>query len=353
MNQDTSDLVIRNNKYCRTSYTDLTTLVKKISALHGCDEKCVVTTSGMQAIYLSLITICIKCKWKSFNLFYGDELYCDTPKLFDTFSKSFGNIYLKCINPNNAIQEFENYRNQTNVLFVESCTNPNGLMFDFNQLEDLRKISKNLIVIVDNTWLTNYILNPFIYDVDIVVTSLTKYYSSGRVIAGAVLFRELDYYNVAKLHGMSSGIHISPITVDILNEEIINTEERMISSSLKTIDILDKLKTNNKILKINHPYLNGVELPIYPSVFTIEMYCTKIKTLNILKSFDQTLKHETSFGCEYSKTDPYPKEISIKIHNNKGGYVVKQKTTWRISIGYNDNSEKVYNQLSQIIDLLQ
>lgn len=45
-------------------------------------------------------------------------------------------------------------------------------------------------MIVDNTWLTSTIFNPFDFKhVDIVVSSMSKYYSAGSCIGGAVWYK--------------------------------------------------------------------------------------------------------------------------------------------------------------------
>lgn len=347
---DSASLVVRNKKYTRTGYEELNNLMDILGNYYN--SKCLITTSGMQAIYYSLMIVCIKNKWCDMNLIYGNELYCDTPKLFEQFQQYFGNLNLYSINHNEILGELKIYENQKNILFIESCTNPNGTMFDFNQIKKLKEISKNLTIIVDNTWLTNFILNPFEFDVDIVVTSLTKYYSSGKTIAGAILFKDKDLYDKAKFYNITTGIHISPLICQILNREIVGTEERLRLSSENTINILNRLKTNKKIIKLNHPYMNNIDLKIYPSVFTIESQCTKTKLIHTVKNFSKNIKYETSFGSAYSKIDPWPKEKVIKVYPETGGCVIKQITNWRISIGYLDNPESIYSELEKIIDNL-
>ena len=86
------------------------------------------------------------------------------------------------------------------VLFVESCSNPNGHLFNFDQLAALKKKVPRLTVCVDNTWLTSALLNPFQWpEVDYVVCSLTKYYGAGRSgIAGTRPTDELRADRVKK-----------------------------------------------------------------------------------------------------------------------------------------------------------
>jgi cystathionine beta-lyase/cystathionine gamma-synthase len=335
---DTSNcehLVVSNTRYNRNGYAELTALQETIGDMYSCGNV-IITASGMAAIYLALMSISIENKWQKVNLVYGNELYCDTPRLFSHFQKTFDNLSLQSADIGRLESDKEDlFANKHNVLFVESCTNPNGKMFDFSVVPNLRKVSKSLIVVVDNTWLTSCVLNPFEAGADIVVTSLTKYYSGGNVIAGAILFKNKKLHDSAFTHNKNAGNHINPLTVKIVSDNINSTETRVRMASDNTINVLNRLQTHKKIVKINHRYLENIVLPMYPSVFTIVVHQTKAKVLSILRQ--SKLKHETSFGSPYSKSDPWPTE--------KNG-----ETTFRISIGWNDDMDTVYQDLVDIID---
>jgi cystathionine beta-lyase/cystathionine gamma-synthase len=328
-------LVVSCTRYDRNGYAELTRLEETIGDMYSCDNV-IITASGMAAVYLAIMSISIGTKWQKLNLVYGNELYCDTPRLFSHFQKTFDNLTLQSADIGRLESEKEDlFANKHNILFVESCTNPNGKMFDFSVLPNLRKISKSLIVVVDNTWLTSCILNPFNVGADLVVTSLTKYCSGGNVIAGAILFKNKKLRDTAFTHNKNAGNHISPLTVKIVRDNINSTEVRVKMASDNTINVLNRLQTHKKIVKINHPYLENIVLPMYPSVFTIVVNQTKATVLSILKQ--SRLKHEASFGSAYSKSDPWPTE--------KNG-----ETTFRIAIGWNDDMDTVYQDLVDIID---
>ncbi|EGC38515.1 hypothetical protein DICPUDRAFT_148802 [Dictyostelium purpureum] len=62
-------------------------------------------------------------------------------------------------NPASILQHFQGLKNdnpnRTNIMFSESASNPNGNIFPFDILPKLKQLSKKLIVVVDNTWLTH------------------------------------------------------------------------------------------------------------------------------------------------------------------------------------------------------
>jgi cystathionine beta-lyase/cystathionine gamma-synthase len=74
----------------------------------------------------------------------------------------------------------------TKALFTESLTNPNIYLADLDQLAQFTK-THGLKLIVDNTFLSPYLLRPLQHGADIVVHSATKYISGhGDTVAGVV-----------------------------------------------------------------------------------------------------------------------------------------------------------------------
>jgi len=64
------------------------------------------------------------------------------------------------------------------ILYLESASNPHGRIPDFTTLiQRVRAVNNDIIVVVDNTWSTPVIFQPFQHDIDVVVESATKYLS--------------------------------------------------------------------------------------------------------------------------------------------------------------------------------
>lgn len=343
------DLVIdpMSGKYSRSNSSELIKLTEKIGKCYKCKNTLIVT-SGMNAIHTSILSIMMSKSWKSFNLVYGSELYCDTPRLFRFISEQFVklNLYECDVTNDDILRCFKTkINNQDNVLFIESCSNPNGNIFDFDQLKELRKLSKSLIVIIDNTWLSSAIFNPFDVGADIVVTSLTKYYSAGNAIGGAIMFRDENLYKTAESHNRITGVHISPHNAKIISNNVDTLQTRITRGSEITLKIINQLEKNNKILKISHSSLPSdknyplgkkyFKTNLFPNVFTFDVRGNKREVLHIL-STNKTINHITSFGAEMSRTDPWPKEE-------------KGIVTIRLSVGFNDDSDRVVRGINEIL----
>ena len=330
-----------------------------------------IATSGMHAITTSIISSAIFFKKTNINIIYSNELYCDTPRFIESFSE----LYFKATtwvfsveNNDSLLNILKETNGENHILFVESISNPNSRFFDFSIIPKLRELSNNLIIIIDNTWITHLGLNPFDYDVDIVVASLTKYYSGGTVIAGALMFKNNLIYDIAVKRNVFEGVHISQSVLKQVLVMASNMHERIKKSSDATCEIIRKLQNNNilddkltnnnnasdnnilnnnNIIEINHPSINQtnsfLKNNIYPSVFSIKLNCTLKKFNKIMKKIKKQniIPLITSFGSEKTKLDPYPLEIDEK-------YVVI-----RFAIGYLDknNIDEIVKKIFKITEM--
>jgi cystathionine beta-lyase/cystathionine gamma-synthase len=340
------DLVIdpESGLYNRCNYTNLDKLNINLSKLYNCNNV-LVTTSGIHSISTIILGLKNQYKLENINIIFSDNIYWESELIFNEYNKNESNIFLHKIN-DISIDYFNKFlKDQNNILFVESCSNPFGDIFDFRIIPELRKLSNKLTVIVDNTWLTSIIFNPFDWDVDCIAISLTKYYSGGSAIAGSCLFRDSTLYEICKINNTIMGIHISPVNIEIVNKNIINLKDRMIKSSNLLKKVVEEIKNNDNIKFIYNPYLNtndSHELSkiffnkhnldtLYPPILSISFYDFD-KVYEIIKKIN-ILENKTSFGSKYTRIDSW--------YDNK---------CCRVAIGYDDNIERILLGLNEIIN---
>ena len=90
------------------------------------------------------------------NVIYGNELYYDTPKLiFNLYQTHIFEEYLINVSDYASIIDTVGVNGKINILFIESCSNLTGQMFDYEIVPVIRKKSKKLFIIIDNTWLSH------------------------------------------------------------------------------------------------------------------------------------------------------------------------------------------------------
>jgi cystathionine beta-lyase/cystathionine gamma-synthase len=307
-------------------------------------KKAFITSSGMNAISTIINALFNMSGFSKPDLIlYSSELYCDTPFLIMSTSKLHN---VKCesfdINNQKTILSID-IQNKNVILFSEACSNPNGILFDYSIIDDLKKKCNSLITVIDNTWLSSAIHNPLSLGADYVVTSLTKYYSAGNVIAGAIISNFDDNINIMDWISWN-GLHVSEPVIQIIIDNIKTLDERVKKSSDLTVKIIDYLmNTQNMTLKnkimIRHPVINSQnKLSLYPSVFTVKLLnASKNKVIKIIKN--SKIEYKTSFGSSKSRIDSYP----VKLDD---GMLI------RLSIGYEDTYENFTKCFDEILDEL-
>ncbi|AYV75444.1 MAG: cystathionine beta-lyase/cystathionine gamma-synthase [Terrestrivirus sp.] len=346
--------------YNRSSSTEQEVLKEILKKRYNAKD-CVITSSGMNAVSALFHTLINNKDLKKINIIYSNELYCDTPRLFNHLKDMYQdwvNLYPFDIVTNKIIGNKKDLvdlckdlkaNNTLTILYVESCSNPNSFMFDFNIVSELRKVNSTLCVIVDNTWLTSTIFNPFERNADFVLFSMTKNYSGGNAIAGAILSNNPIMSKVFDFIRFN-GHHVSPFNCKIVAENIPKMDERIITSSELTKHVIADLQNNPKII-INHPFVPThpshalyktfqKNNTIYPSVFNIGIKTSKTKALRVMQE-SKVIDHKTSFGGHSTRSDPWPKlnsETNLMF--------------CRISIGYDNSlsSSQIVNEINSMVD---
>ena len=175
---------------------------KIISSLYS-SEKSIITSSGLSAITITLQSL----------LKQGDEIlvtencYEPVANFLNSHLSRFGiksNFYssniksfIKLINSN------------TRVIYLES---PGSLNFEVQDIEEISKIAKEkkIITVMDNTWSTFLGCNPLNFGIDIVVESLTKYFSGHSDNFCGIISCSNKYYSIIKKTAVRLGDFVSP-----------------------------------------------------------------------------------------------------------------------------------------------
>ena len=321
---------------------------EKIQKQYGKDLEVALTTSGMNAIYSSIVSIMSKWNWDSnTNIVLGDEMYTETAGCITNFNKFYFNNKVKIFkvkieNDLDIIDLFEkNNKNKRVIFLLEPCTNPNGNVFNFSIIPKLRELCKQLVIIADITWTPD--LNAIDLGVDIIVVSLTKHHSGSGCIMGTIINKTGLHLNINK-YIKSSGIHISPYSCYILNDRINDMNERLEKAHNEVNKLAIELEKKYWVKKVNYPLLeshNSYKLAkkyeIRPTVLNVLMDIPgTINTVKEWLSSRENINFATSYGGKDSRIDPWFK-------NQKG-----TSYYWvRISVGYESKYEDIINSLER------
>ena len=307
-----------------------------------------ICSSGMNALSSTVNVIMSRWGWSNDTcIIYGDEMYCDTPRLVKYHSKFYtGNglrTYKVTVQNSENVKELfrRECRNRRVLFIIEPCTNPNGNLFDFNIVKDLRDLCKQMVLVADTTWTPD--MQVLDMGADVIAISLTKHHSGSTCILGAVISRDSGIAEEVNDYNRISGFHISPYDCRKLLEMIDTMDERIEKASKTAIIVGKELEKKPWVDKVMLPTLES-----HPSFELGEIYGIRPTVFNILMEIplernkvEEWLRNRvgiefaTSYGNKNTRIDPWFKHY--------------KKTSWywvRLSIGYESNAREIIDSLS-------
>lgn len=167
--------------YARGYNPTVGALEEKLAALEGC-ERGLAFGSGMSAI----ATLLMYLLRGGGHLVASQDVFPTTRLLLREDLPALGIEVSQVDFTDPAVLE-ATIRENTRVVFLEVFTNPELKVHDLAALSAICR-ARGVLLVVDNTFLSPYLLRPVEQGADIVVHSTTKYIAGhGRVLGGAVL----------------------------------------------------------------------------------------------------------------------------------------------------------------------
>lgn len=227
---------------------------RKIEALEtfglNLEVKGILHASGMAAISTVLLS-CLKSGDKVLSHF---SLYGGTEELTQQLLPGFGiERIIMDLRDLNKAEEVMKSDAAIKLLYIETPANPTIQCVDIEELSNLAK-KYHIKVVVDNTFATPYLQQPFKYDVDFVIHSTTKFLNGhGTTIGGILLGKDIELMNtqVKKTHKMLGG-NTSPFDAFLLTRGIKTLEIRMKRHCYNAIEIANYLYAHNAVGKVNY-----------------------------------------------------------------------------------------------------
>ncbi|HEY0583234.1 MAG TPA: PLP-dependent aspartate aminotransferase family protein [Chloroflexota bacterium] len=166
--------------YSRRGNPTRATLERVLARLHGA-ERAAAFGSGMAAV--AAVGQLLPA---GSHVLLPDDVYGNTHRLY-TLILPEQNIEVDFVDYTDLDQVERAIRPTTRLLWVETPTNPTQNIVDLAAVADLGH-RHELLVAVDNSWLSPYFQQPLAFGVDLVVESTTKYLNGhDDVMGGAVL----------------------------------------------------------------------------------------------------------------------------------------------------------------------
>jgi cystathionine gamma-synthase len=143
------------------------------------------------------------------HLIVTEDLYGGSYRLFEKIFQQFG-LSFSYVDTSDAEQVKQAIRPNTRALFVESLTNPLLKVADIGALATICR-DTGLLCIVDNTFLTPYLLRPLDLGADITIYSGSKYLAGHNdTVCGLVAVKDPELAERVYYHQNGAGAVLGP-----------------------------------------------------------------------------------------------------------------------------------------------
>ncbi|MEH6404975.1 MAG: methionine gamma-lyase [Sneathiella sp.] len=240
--------------YSRISNPTLDLLERRIANLEG-GEAALANSSGMGSITSVLWTY----------LSPGDEVIVDKTLYGCTFAfmnhglRRFGVTitHVDLTNPENLEKALND---KTKIVYFETPANPNMRLVDIAAVSEIAH-SRDIRVVVDNTYATPLLTRPLELGADIVVHSATKYLGGhGDLVAGIVV-GSLEDITEIRLVGMKdmTGSVMAPFNAMLIMRGLKTLELRMERHCKTAMTVATELEQHTAVRKVFFPGLESFE----------------------------------------------------------------------------------------------
>ncbi len=167
--------------YTRLANPTVGCVEEKIASLEG-GVGAMMTSSGQAATMFAVMTIA----GAGDHIVCSSSVYGGTFNLFDVTLRRFG-IDVTFVNPDDDYETISKaFKDNTKALFGETIANPALTVLDIEKFAKIAHDHK-VPLIVDNTFATPVLCNPFKFGVDIITHSTSKYMDGHAVSLGGVV----------------------------------------------------------------------------------------------------------------------------------------------------------------------
>lgn len=281
------------NIYGRLTNSTQDVFEKRIAALEG-GVAALATASGAAALAYTFQALAVAGD----HIVSAKTIYGGTYNYLAHTFKNFG-VTTTFVEPDD-LSNFENaIKDNTKAIFIETLGNPNSNLIDIEKLADIAH-KHNIVLVVDSTFATPYLLRPIEYGADIVVHSATKFIGGHGTTLGGVIVDggKFDWRASGKYpqiadanpsyHGVSfvdaagqaafvtyiraillrdTGAAISPFNAFLLLQGLETLSLRVERHVENTKKVIDYLVNHPKVEKVNHPSVDSRYTELYNKYF--------------------------------------------------------------------------------------
>jgi len=234
------------SRYDNPTNAALEELVSSLESAHGS----LATASGMSALQIAITAALID---RRKHVLAANAIYGATVKLLQQVFEPFGttNAFVDICDLD-AVQKAID-TDKPGVILMESVSNP---LLRIGQIDKIAEMARKVgaCLIVDNTFATPYLQQPFKYAVDFVFHSTTKFLNGhGTAIGGVLLGKDLEFMKTKawKWHALLGG-NANPFDAYLLTQGIKTFELRMERHCSNAMRIANYLNDHEAVRFVNY-----------------------------------------------------------------------------------------------------
>lgn len=218
---------------------------EKIATLEQTESACVFA-SGMAAIFTTLLALTNR----GGHIISAYDVYGGTYDLLKEFHQVGRSVSF--VNPT-SIQEVEAaLREETQLLYFETLTNPLLKAIPLEELAELAR-SRKLLLVVDNTFLTPVFCRPHLHGADIVIHSCTKYLNGHSDLVAGVASGSRKYVDRIWQQSLRLGGQLEPIACFLLERGLKTLELRMQRQAKNAEKVAAFLNQHPCVERVHYP----------------------------------------------------------------------------------------------------
>ena len=280
------------------------------------------------------------------------DLYGGSIRLFNNISEKNG---IRFTHINCSDGNIEKYiQDNTKAIYIETPTNPMMNITDIKKTAEIAK-KHNLLLIVDNTFLSPYFQNPLDLGADIVVHSGTKFLGGHNdTLAGFVVTNSKELSEKMRFIIKTVGSGLSPVDSWLILRGIKTLAIRMERSQENAQAIVEFLLNEPKVNEVYYPGIKGTksydickkQARGFGSMITFKVESPELAT-HILNHTKLIPFAESLGGVETLLTYPYTQthaDVPAEIRKANG----ITESVLRLSVGI-EEKEDLINDLKQAI----
>jgi cystathionine gamma-lyase len=199
-----------------------------------------------------------------------DDVYGGTNRLFSKVITKFGLEYDFVDCRDLELLESKIVDGKTKMIWIETPTNPTMKIVDIEGVSNVAHKFKDVIVVVDNTFMSPYFQRPLMWGADISYNSVTKYINGHTdVVMGCCALNNEDLYKRIKFLQNAVGAVTGPFECFLANRGAKTLAVRMERHQKNALEVATYLEAHPMVLKVIYPGLKS-----HPQHDLVNKQCT-------------------------------------------------------------------------------